>query len=203
MIKSNESHSRKYCIDIWGDNPNDPFVKRPYKKGQHGRNSMSKNTPDAKARKHAQILKTHYLLSESDFRKIISTAKRQKGNIIDNISTILESMPFVIAYRAKLAPTMFAARQMVSHRNILLNGKKCMRKQVVKISDTLSISSNIASNDHINMSLANLSRPIPDYITVDVEKKTASINRNISFKELFISKIIDVNTIVSRYARMI
>jgi small subunit ribosomal protein S4 len=203
MIKSNDSYSRKYCVEIWGDAKDKSFKKRPYKKGQHGRTAMSKNTPDAKARKHAQILKIHYGLSEKDFRILMSKAKNMKGNIIDNIAVLLESCPMIIAYRAKLSPTMFSARQMVSHRNVLLNGKKCFRKETVKAGDVISIPEKIKSSQHFINSIANLERPIPDYISSDTELKTAKFLRNPSFRELYISKLIDINGVVSRYTRMI
>src|SRR5690606_40975662 len=64
-------------------------------------------------------------VTEKQFKATYKAAARMKGDTGQNLIGLLEQRLDMIVYRAKFAPTIFAARQIVSHGHIRVNGVKC------------------------------------------------------------------------------
>ena len=128
MTKRN---SAKYKIDrrlgcnLWG-RPKSPFNKRNSKPGQHGALSQRKKLSDYGNQLFAkQKLKFYYGdLTEKQFRKIYSKASNIKGDTSQILIELLERRLDAIVYRMKFVPTIFAARQLVNHGHVKVNGKR-------------------------------------------------------------------------------
>ena len=127
MTKRSEA---KYKIDrrmgqnIWG-RPKSPVNRREYGPGQHGQRRKGKLSDFGVQLRAKQKLKGYYgNISEKQFRKIYEEASRQKGDTSENLIGMLESRLDAVIYRAKFVPTVFAARQFVSHGLIQINGKR-------------------------------------------------------------------------------
>ena len=72
-----------------------------------------------------QKLKAYYgNINERQFRNIYRKALSKKGDTSENLIALLESRLDTVVYRAKLAPTVFAARQLINHGHVKVNGKK-------------------------------------------------------------------------------
>src|ERR1700761_1146515 len=117
-------HSAKYKLDrtmgenLWG-RPKSPVNQRQYGPGQHGQRRKSKVSDFGLQLRAKQKLKGYYgNITEKQFVKIYTEASRRKGNTSENLIALLESRLDAIVYRAKFAPTPFAARQIVNHRPI-------------------------------------------------------------------------------------
>src|SRR3546814_2407747 len=79
--------------------------------------------------KAKQKLKGYYGdITEKQFKRNYVEASRIKGDTSQNLIGLLEQRLDMVVYRAKFAPTIFSARQIVSHGHIYLNGKKTDRK---------------------------------------------------------------------------
>lgn len=117
--------ARRLGVNLWGQ-AKSPFNKRKYKPGQHGPTSRGGNTSDyAKQMKAKQTLKGYYgNIGEKKFRAYYLEAANMKGDTPANLIGLLERRLDAVVYRAKLAPTVFSARQLVSHGHILVNGKR-------------------------------------------------------------------------------
>ena len=100
------------------------FNKRNYGPGQHG--ADRKKSTDYGTQLHAkQKFKGVYgNISEKQLRKYYAEAIRRKGDSSENLVGILECRLDSIVYRMKFVPSVFAARQFVSHGHVLVNGKK-------------------------------------------------------------------------------
>jgi small subunit ribosomal protein S4 len=149
IVKAKYKVSRRLGTSIWGDGK-DPFHTKNYRPGQHGPTGRVK-TSDYGDHLHAkQIVKAHYgRVTEKQFRNTFILANKMKGNTAENFAGLLEKRLDMIVYRMNLAPTIFAARQLVSQGdNIEL---KDSAKQVVVYME----------------SAQKQERTVPEYLSMD------------------------------------
>ena len=123
-------HEAKYKIDrrmgqnIWG-RPKSPINKREYGPGQHGQRRKGKLSDYGVQLRAKQKLKGYYAnMSERHFHGIYDEARRLKGDTGAHMIALLERRLDTVVYRAKFVPTVFAARQFISHGHIKVNGKR-------------------------------------------------------------------------------
>lgn len=98
--------------------------KRPNSPGQHGGGRRKPKSNFGEQLLEKQRLRFQYNLKEKKLRFYYQEAKRQKGNTGEQLLKILERRLDTVVYRAGYAPTIYAARQLVSHGHIQVNGKK-------------------------------------------------------------------------------
>jgi len=135
-------HEAKYKIDrrlgqnIWG-RPKSPINKREYGPGQHGQRRKGKLSDYGVQLRAKQKLKGYYAnMSERHFHGIYDEARRLKGDTGATMIALLERRLDTVIYRAKLVPTVFAARQFISHGHIKVNGKRVtVASYKVKVGD--------------------------------------------------------------------
>lgn len=124
---------------IWGS-AKCPATKRPYAPGQHGQNMRRKMSVYGTQLLEKQKIRMHYGLMERQMRKIFKEAQRMGGVTGTNLLMLLETRVDSIVYRLGFAPTIFAARQLVAHGHILVNGKKLDRPSArIMPGDTVGI----------------------------------------------------------------
>src|SRR5205823_10577363 len=136
----------KYKIDrrmgenIWG-RPKSPVNRREYGPGQHGQRRKGKLSDYGVQLRAKQKLKHYYAnITERQFRGIYDDAIRMKGDSGANMIGLLERRLDAVIYRAKFVPTVFAARQFVSHGHIKVNGKRVtISSYRVKVGDLVEM----------------------------------------------------------------
>jgi len=122
--------SAKYKLDRrMGENvfgrPKSPVNKREYGPGQHGQRRKGKMSDFGIQLRAKQKLKGYYGdVTEKQFKRTFQEASRMKGDASQNLIGLLERRLDMVVYRAKFAPTIWAARQLVSHGHIRVNGRK-------------------------------------------------------------------------------
>jgi len=113
--------ARKFGEAIFGEDK--AFEKRNYPPGQHGNNRRRpKKSEYAIQLMEKQKAKFTYGILERQFRNLFNRASRSKGVTGEVLLQLCESRLDNIVFRLGLAPTRSAARQLVSHRHITLNG---------------------------------------------------------------------------------
>ena len=116
--------ARKFGEPIFGADKD--FEKRNYPPGQHGLARKRKKSSEYGIQlKEKQKVKYTYGLLERQFRNLYEKASRMKGQKGENLIFLLESRLDNIVYRLGIAPTRAAARQLVTHCHITLNGEVC------------------------------------------------------------------------------
>ena len=116
--------ARKFGEPIYG--PDKTFEKRNTPPGQHGLASKRKKQKEYGTQlKEKQKVKYMYGVLERQFRNTYAKAARMKGQTGENLLFLLESRLDNIVYRLGIAPTRAAARQLVLHRHITLDGAVC------------------------------------------------------------------------------
>ncbi|MFI6870152.1 30S ribosomal protein S4 [Nocardia sp. NPDC050406] len=113
--------SRRLRVDLVGGDQ--AFERRPYPPGQHGR-ARIKESEYLMQLQEKQKARFSYGVMEKQFRRYYEEANRQKGKTGDNLLRLLETRLDNVVYRAGLARTRRAARQLVSHGHFTVNGKK-------------------------------------------------------------------------------
>lgn len=114
--------ARKFREPIYGPDKN--YDKRNYPPGQHGQSKKrSKLSEYATQLKEKQKVKYTYGILERQFAKTFDRASRKEGITGENLLQLIESRLDNVVFRLGIAPTRSAARQLVSHCHIIVNGK--------------------------------------------------------------------------------
>jgi small subunit ribosomal protein S4 len=158
---------RRLGVNLWG-RPKSPFVTRNYGPGQHGKQS-SKLTDYGVQLRAKQMMKGYYgNISEKQFRNIYKKAIQSKGDTSEIMIELLERRLDAVVYRLKFAPTVFAARQLVNHGHVFVNGKRVdIPSYKVKDGDEVSIAGKMKENANVVAATELPERNVPEYIEVD------------------------------------
>jgi small subunit ribosomal protein S4 len=173
-------NSAKYKLDrrmgenIWG-RPKSPVNKREYGPGQHGQRRKGKVSDFGIQLKAKQKLKGYYGdVTEKQFKKAYVEAARMKGDTGQNLIGLLERRLDAVVYRAKFAPTIFSARQLVSHGHVRVNGVKCnIASRLVKVGDVIELGAKAAEMALVIEAQGLSEREVPDYLAQDGTTKVS------------------------------
>ena len=113
--------ARKFGEAIFG--PDKVLSKKNYPPGQHGANKRRKTSEYGIQLREKQKAKYTYGVLEKQFRNLFEKASRTKGIKGEVLSQLLEARLDNVVYRLGMAPTRAAARQLVSHKHIIVDGK--------------------------------------------------------------------------------
>ena len=115
---------RKFGENIFGNPKYDRLLnKKPYNPGQHGQSRRAKLSNYGLQLREKQKIKFMYGLLEKQFRLTFKRAEKLKGETGTNMLQLLESRLDNVVHRLGFAISRPAARQLVSHKHILLNGR--------------------------------------------------------------------------------
>jgi small subunit ribosomal protein S4 len=130
--------SRRYNEPIFG--PSKALQKKAYPPGQHGRGRRRKQSEYAVQLMEKQKAKYIYGVLEKQFRNMFDKASSKSGVTGEVLLQLLESRLDNVVYRLGIAPTRRAARQLVSHKHILVNGELVNIPSFhVKVGDIISV----------------------------------------------------------------
>ncbi len=113
--------ARKFGEPIFG--PDKALSKRNYAPGQHGNSRKHKTSEYGTQLREKQKAKYTYGVLEKQFRNLFELAQSKKGITGEILLQMLESRLDNVVYRLGIAPTRAAARQLVSHRHIIVDGE--------------------------------------------------------------------------------
>ena len=150
--------ARKFGEPIFGADKD--YEKRNYPPGQHGLASKRKKKSEYGTQlKEKQKVKYTYGLLERQFRNLYERASRMKGQKGENLIILLESRLDNLVYRMGIAPTRAAARQLVSHAHITLNGSVCnIPSTIVRPGDVVAVRERSKSLEVIAASVASAAK---------------------------------------------
>jgi len=159
---------RRMGENIWG-RPKSPVNKREYGPGQHGQRRKNKVSDFGIQLRAKQKLKGYYgNVTEKMFRAIYDEASRMKGDTSRNLIGLLEMRLDMVVYRAKFTPTIFAARQLVNHGHVMVNGKKCnIGSARVKPGDTIELGAKARDMALVLEAQSLAERDVPEYVAPD------------------------------------
>ncbi len=192
---------RRMGENIWG-RPKSPVNKREYGPGQHGQRRKGKMSDYGIQLPAKQKLKCYYGdVTEKQFNRAYQEADRMVGDTSQNLIGLLERRLDAIVYRAKFAPTIFAARQLVSHGHVRVNGEKCnIASRQVKPGDEISLGNKAQEMALVIEAQGLAERDIPDYISPDGQAKV-TFTRVPTLDEVPYPVKMEPNLVVEFYSR--
>ena len=200
--RSKHKVDRRLKVNLWG-RPKSPFNTRNYPPGQHGKSKKGKPSDYSTQLEAKQKMKFYYgNLNERQFRNIYRKAIQKRGNTSENLVAFLESRLDTIIYRAKFASTVFAARQLINHGHIQVNGKKVnISSYSVKAEDSIEVRDKSKSIANIEGAILSKEREVPEYIQMDEKNKKAKLVRIPKFAEIPYPTIMEPNLVIEYYSR--
>ncbi len=153
------------------------LARKPFLPGQHGQKRGKKLSNYGQQLQEKQKVRFMYGLNEKQFRKTFEKAKKVKGVLGEDFLNLLESRLDNIVYRIGFANTRKAARQIVNHGHILVNGKKIdIPSYQVKPGDVVSLKEKSFNHPAIISALEALGRRV-DFVSYDENKKAGTYLR--------------------------
>ena len=196
-LNSKHKVDRRLKVNLWGRHKS-PFNTRGYPPGQHGQSKSSKPSDYGVQLNAKQKLKSYYgNMNERQFRNVYKKAMMKKGNSAENLIGLLERRLDAIIYRAKLATTIFSARQIINHGHVKVN----ISSYLVKEEDSIEIRDKSKKLAFIDVALANKEREVPEYLQVDEKNKKLKFVRVPKFEEVPYPVIMEPNLVIEYYSR--
>ncbi|SVD41178.1 uncharacterized protein METZ01_LOCUS394032, partial [marine metagenome] len=184
-LNSKHKVDRRLKINLWG-RPKSPFNSRAYPPGQHGQNKSAKLSDYGIQLQAKQKLKSYYgNINERQFRNLYRKAIMKKGDSAENLIGLLERRLDAVVYRSKLSTTIFAARQLINHGHVQVNGKKVnISSYQLKEEETIEVRDKSKKLALIDIALANKEREVPEYLQVDEKSRKIKFVRTPKFEEV-------------------
>jgi small subunit ribosomal protein S4 len=204
MSKRTESKykiNRRLGVNLWG-RAKSPLNRREYGPGQHGQ--RRKKPSDYGTQLSAkQKLKGYYAnIGERQFRRLYEEAVRRKGDTGENLIELLERRLDTIVYRMKLVPTPFAARQLINHGHVLVNGKRLnIGSAKLKDGDTVELRQKAKEMALVLEATQSNERDVPDYLEIDHERMRGRFVRAPKLADVPYPVTMEPNLVVEFYSR--
>ena len=126
----------------------------------------------------------------------------KKGDTAENLIGFLEKRLDAVVYRAKLATTIFGARQLINHGHVKVNGKKVnISSYQLKEEETIEVRDKSKQLALIDVALANKEREVPEYLQVDEKNKKVKFVRTPKFEEVPYPVVMEPNLVIEYYSR--
>ncbi len=160
-------------------------TRRNYAPGQHGQ-KRTKLSEYGTQMREKQKTKSFYGVGEKQFRGYFEMASNKKGITGSNLLQILESRLDNVVYRLGFGSSRAQARQIVTHGNIEVNGKKVdIASYLVKPGDVVSVREIRKDNPVIKANIeAGATRPVPEWLELNSEKLSGKIVRLVNREEI-------------------
>ena len=191
--------SRRFGIPIFG--PTKYLERRNYGPGVHGPKSRRKTTEYGEGLIEKQKLRYYYGLMEKQFRGVYEKAKNRRGVTGETMLQILETRLDNVVFQLGFGNTRAAARQMVNHGHIQVNGRKAaIASFALKVNDVISVKNHNVSKQLATKGLeVSASRAVPDWLSLNKEELKGVVMRIPTRDE--IQPIANEQAVVEFYSR--
>jgi small subunit ribosomal protein S4 len=191
--------SRRFGLPIFG--PSKYLERRNYGPGVHGPKSRRKHTEYGLGLIEKQKLRYYYGLMEKQFRGVYEKALRRRGVTGEQMLQILETRLDNVVYHLGFANTRAAARQLVSHGHLTVNGKKVgIPSFALRVNDVIQVKNNNVSRQLATKNLeVATSRAVPDWLSLGKDEFKGVVMRIPTRDE--IQPIANEQAVVEFYSR--
>lgn len=200
-IRSKYKINRRLGVNLWG-RPKSPVNTRDYGPGEHGQ--RRKKPSDFGLQLMAkQKLKGYYgNISEKQFRKYYQEAVRRRGDTSENLIGILERRLDAVIYRMKFVPTVFAARQFISHGHIKVNGTRVnVASYMVREGDVIEVKESSRQIPIVLLASESAERDVPEYVEVNHQRMTGTFVRQPKLEDVPYPVQMEPNLVIEFYSR--
>lgn len=200
-ISAKHKIDRRLGVNLWGS-AKSPINERNYAPGQHGSNKK-KPTDYGIQLLAKQKLKGYYgNLTERQFHRVYQKATRMRGDTSQNIIGLLERRLDAVVYRMKFASTVFAARQLINHCHILVNGEIVnIASALVKEGDVVEVKEASKKNTVVLEAMQSKDRDFPIYMEVDAEALRGTFINVPKLDDVPYPVVMEPNIVIEYYSR--
>lgn len=193
-----QKKARRFKEPIFG--PSKALERKPYGPGQHGRSKFQKKSEYAVQLEQKQKAKYTYGMLEKQFRNLFEKANAREGVTGDNLMQYLEARLDNTVYRLGFARTRRQARQLVTHKHIVVNGIIVnIPSYALRPGDIISVRPKSKNLEIVNDTLA--AAPKSRYNWLEIDKKSMS-GRFLGYPEIEdIPENINVQLIIELYSK--
>ncbi len=175
IVKSKFKISRRLGVSVWGDGKDPVARNRNFRPGQHGASGNRTVSVHGRQLNAKQLLKGHYgRIGERQFRNTFDKASRMVGDTAENFVGLLERRLDAVVYRLNIANSIFAARQIVSHKHIMIKRKNRDNWEVVNCpsysvaeGDKIKVIDRARTIAPIMAAVQTMQRGVPEYLKFD------------------------------------
>jgi small subunit ribosomal protein S4 len=187
--------SRRFGIPIFG--PTKYLERRNYPPGVHGPKSRRKLTDYGMGLVEKQKLRYYYGLLERQFRGVYEKALKRRGVTGEQMLQILDNVVFHLGF----GTTRAAARQMVAHGHVTVNGRKVsIPSFALKVNDVIGVKNNTVSRQMATKAMElSTSRAVPDWLSLSKDEFKGVVMRIPTREE--INPIANEQAVVEFYSR--
>lgn len=156
--------ARRMGVNIFGRSKN-PLLHKGHPPGMHGAKRKKKSDFGIQLEEKQKLKAAFGMISESQLRRYLAEAARKHQNTPELLLQLLETRLDIVVYRLRLASTIFAAQQLVSHGHVTVNGKKVnIRSFRVTPGMEVSLDNKGKQFKVVQESVANANRSVPEYM---------------------------------------
>lgn len=162
--------ARKFAANIFGKARN-PMLHKQHPPGMHGAKRKKKSDFGVQLEERQKLKAVYGMISQKQLVNAYNKAAERKGNTPTLFLEQLECRLDNVVFRLRLAASIFAAQQLVSHGHIQVDGKKVDRRSfIVKPGMTVSVRPSSRQMKAIVAAQENIGRDVPDYLMLDGDK---------------------------------
>lgn len=161
--------ARRFGVNIFGRARN-PLLRKQNPPGVHGARRRKKSDFGVALEEKQKLKAIYGMLTEKQLVRYYKEAVQSSENTAQHFAKMLECRLDNIVYRLKLAPTIFAAHQLISHGHILVDGAKVDRRSFqVKPGMVISVKEKSRNMEIIKNAVVSPMREVPDYLSLEVD----------------------------------
>ena len=200
-VRSKYKIDRRLRVNLWG-RPKSPINKRDYPPGEHGQRRRKVSDFGIQLQAKQKLRGYYGNITEKQFRRIYQEAVRRRGDTIENLVGLLEQRLDAAVYRLKFVPTVFAARQFISHGHVSVNGRRVtIPSYRVRVGDEIQVRERSRNLGLVLEAMDSPERDVPDYFEVDYNKMIGRMLRIPQLAEIPYPVQMEPNLVVEYYSR--
>ncbi len=200
-LQSKYKICRRLGVNLWG-RPKSPTNRRDYAPGQHGQRRRKPSDFGVQLAAKQRLRGYYGNITEKQFRRYYQTAGHRKGDTSENLIGLLERRLDAVVYRMKFVPTVFAARQFVSHGHITVNGRRVtIPSYLVTEEDEIAVKERSRALPLVLEAIDSPEREVPDYLEVDHDRMEGRFIRLPKLADVPYPVQMEPNLVIEYYSR--
>ena len=200
-LESKYKVCRRLGVNLWG-RAKSPTNKREYGPGQHGQRRRKPSDFGTQLQAKQKLRCYYGNITEKQFQRYYEQASHVKGDTGENLVGILERRLDAVVYRMKFVPTVFAARQFVSHGHVSVNGVRVtIPSYLVNEGDAVTIKEKSREMPLVLAAVDSAEREVPDYMDVNHDRMEGTFVRTPKLADVPYPAQMEPNLVVEYYSR--
>jgi small subunit ribosomal protein S4 len=200
-VQSKYKINRRLGCNLWG-RPKSAYNNREYAPGQHGQRRRKPSDFGVQLMAKQRLKGYYGNITERQFRRIYDEAMRRRGDSVEHLIGLLERRLDAVVYRMKFVPTVFAARQLVSHGHVRVNGRRVtIPSYLVKDGDEVELRDKSKQLALVVEAAGSPERDVPEYVEVDHAKMKGRFVRQPQLAEVPYPVQMEPHLVIEYYSR--